>query len=1109
MGEIYSRQKLFGDAMLYYKQALKYQVRLDSSNNNALAECYNNIGSVLLEQKYFYEALENLETALRIQNREPIDKKHLIDIYTNLGRVYASIENYEEAEKCFDKTEQFIKQAKKEIAYDALEKRLIEAHTIFHTILFKEQRDKKIKPYDYLRKYYLYADGYNNASKIYENILPLTHSKLIKIMKYRILAIYIANHSQYHTSDVAFTTLINLQPLGSHARELELLNLLGSFFVNKTLNDDDRRYDLAMQYWKNTCRPMVYLNNNNDVVNDFVFESYNIAIAYFREQEQTSQTIFNIGILFALKGDIDDAISYLTQATLNDRSDRLVCSILLGNLYVLEKNFSLALEHYSKALQFVDENNQYMKIELYLALVDCDSVNRLEILQKLENDMKEFGNDLDDDMIKLRAIIYEKIAYELIKNKQYNDSFLYANKAKTLKLKYLSNNHPDLAKSYILSGKIYAEKQNYRQALEQYEKANEIQHVNLSNDHMDIVKLKLEIGYIHCQMKKLDKLPQNCEEEEIACYSTIEYWASALKLYHFASELYEKEHNYDDAYQYEYNSILIRQCQWSEAFFAELLDQNTEKFHTIEELKQLLPTSKIQLKTILQNFYYIFTQRQVILQRTQTINNSVSNILKDSNEKVRILKSLLLSLWSNEEKQKYVNDDNVTNSISWQLLDNREAFFDEIENEFKLMLKYKASLSLDILEEKDIAQFLSIFLYDLFEYYNFGNIDEDAVENFSEDFDENTDEKVNENVDEKLKQKSFQYVENLLRKYIRYGKDCIRINNLVDAAKIFIRALELCEHFFKLTNRSTDDSSDHNTMINNFISDLRRFLPNEFNPFINVLNTNLSYYFPVDIKLRQDFQVWLILKTAILNKKYGAKDAVVKLYRDCIESIKLLKETSSSIKIAAIQYSIQSITLSETTIPDDISSIDSLLFETLMYKQTELNKKILVLNESLQCNEEQPKYIGQYLFDIGDYDGAISYWNSILEEKNKLISKIMFNMMLSSTRTVQEIYDEMKRAHNEFIQELNLIAPAYMRCALLCLKQIDVLFSREYYNFRDIQACKSNFSWTLMWAKAISIFIHGYDNDISNQCETLEMELNKRWEMFESSDRYKANVTCC
>ncbi|CAF4749811.1 unnamed protein product, partial [Rotaria sp. Silwood2] len=137
------------------------------------------------------------------------------------------------------------------------------------------------------------------------------------------------------------------------------------------------------------------------------------------------------------------------------------------------------------------------------------------------------------------------------------------------------------------------------------------------------------------------------------------------------------------------------------------------------------------------------------------------------------------------------------------------------------------------------------------------------------------------------------------------------------------------------------------------------------------------------------------------------------------------------------------------------------------------------------------KYIGQYLFDIGDYDGAISYWNSILEEQNKLISKIMFNMMLSSTRTVQEIYDEMKRAHNEFIQELNLIAPAYMRCAL------------------DIQACKSNFSWTLMWAKAISIFIHGYDNDISNQCETLEMEIKKRWEMFESSDRYKANVTCC
>ncbi|CAF1311517.1 unnamed protein product, partial [Didymodactylos carnosus] len=73
MGTIYSRQGLFGNAMLYYKLALKYQVRLDPSYNNALAECFNNMGSGLMEQKYLYAALENLEEAVRIQNHEPID----------------------------------------------------------------------------------------------------------------------------------------------------------------------------------------------------------------------------------------------------------------------------------------------------------------------------------------------------------------------------------------------------------------------------------------------------------------------------------------------------------------------------------------------------------------------------------------------------------------------------------------------------------------------------------------------------------------------------------------------------------------------------------------------------------------------------------------------------------------------------------------------------------------------------------------------------------------------------------------------------------------------------------------------------------------------------
>ncbi|CAF1191212.1 unnamed protein product, partial [Didymodactylos carnosus] len=168
--------------------------------------------------------------------------------------------------------------------------------------------------------------------------------------------------------------------------------------------------------------------------------------------------------------------------------------------------------------------------------------------------------------------------------------------------------------------------------------------------------------------------------------------------------------------------------------------------------------------------------------------------------------------------------------------------------------------------------------------------------------------------------------------------------------------------------------------------DLRKFLPDDFNPIINMLNTNLCYYFPAHTKIKQDFQVWLLLKMAILNSQKRERETAIKLYNDCIELIKQSKTSSTSVKIAAIQYSIYLIDYSEITIPNDISLIDSLLLENTMGKYVNLNKKILAFNDSFQCDREELKYIGQYLFDIGDYDGASSYWESILEQQKQFTS---------------------------------------------------------------------------------------------------------------------------
>lgn len=160
-----------------------------------------------------------------------------------------------------------------------------------------------------------------------------------------------------------------------------------------------------------------------------------------------------------------------------------------------------------------------------------------------------------------------------------------------------------------------------------------------------------------------------------------------------------------------------------------------------------------------------------------------------------------------------------------------------------------------------------------------------------------------------------------------------------------------------------------------------------------------------------------------------------------------MKMPISSLQIAAIQYSMRTIhKSSEIIISDDLSSIDSLLLTIQLNKQPDFHKTNLALNISFECDKEQMKYIGQYLFHIGDYKEAISYWKSIFELQNEFISKLMSNMIFSSTKIIQQIHDEMKRINNVFIQQLDLLGIAYMKSAFLISKFIDTLLPAEYYS---------------------------------------------------------------
>ncbi len=103
-------------------------------------------------------------------------------------------------------------------------------------------------------------------------------------------------------------------------------------------------------------------------------------------------------------------------------------------------------------------------------------------------------------------------------------------------------------------------------------------------------------------------------------------------------------------------------------------------------------------------------------------------------------------------------------------------------------------------------------------------------------------------------------------------------------------------------------------------------------------------------------------------------------------------------------------------------------------------------------------------------------------------------MIFSPTKTIQQIHDEMKEANNEFIQELNLVGLAYMRCAFLISKYIDTLLPAQIYSWMVVSYYEDFFLEYINYAKTISISIDDNNNEISNQCQTLIMETNKKIE---------------
>ncbi|CAF3925365.1 unnamed protein product [Rotaria sp. Silwood1] len=453
LGLIYSKRGIHGGALKHYKRALNSQVRLEYSNNNALAEIYNNIGySYLIGLRDIDVALQNFDEAERIQLREPdLTREHLASIYCNIGQAYFIKNDDVKAQEYFEKSYQIYEQdSKKKIKYDALEHSLMKADLCVH---YGHLLNKLINTFDDAQ------DKYDTALKIYENILITTHPKLMNaymiiLSDYAIHKAYEKIIETYEKKD--FKVLIN-NYTESQQNLANLHFLIGACYVSM------EKYDEGVNVWQNAIlyEKKQHLDQNLstgiiDLPSQLMNRAYRKAFNYYNTE--SNNDLFNCGILSSKLFNYDDAIKYLKSIESQTINQNIIRSIILGDMYLNKEQFNSAIIEYHKALNQIEtqETNDLLRDAINLLIIQCTDNNNKKLYEliQIENSLMN-NDDTDYNTISMKVIIYYEIAQTYLNLGEYEDARLYSNQSIKLKSNYFSSYHLSLVKDYLLIAKSY------------------------------------------------------------------------------------------------------------------------------------------------------------------------------------------------------------------------------------------------------------------------------------------------------------------------------------------------------------------------------------------------------------------------------------------------------------------------------------------------------------------------------------------------------------------------------------------------------------------------------------------------------------------------------
>jgi Tfp pilus assembly protein PilF len=495
LGTIYSRQALHGEALDYYRKALNTQARLQFSNNNALAEIFNNIGQTHLGLNQLEEAEQNLEEGVRIQKREPKHvQQHLASLYCNKGQVAYARHDYDEAEENFQLSYDLYNRNTK-ISHDALEKRLLKADLCIAFGHLKSVQNPK-DPAEAKEKF-------TEALNIYESTLPSSHPKVAEA-RIEIVCEYARNknfQSVITYYDERFIELLKDYEIKQTTSQQDLANLyaiIGACFAH------EKKFDEAMTIWKkgNEHEQKVFLDqllssariSKIQLPIRLVESAYRIALDHYANIQDAPGEY--LGILYAKMYMYDKVIDCL----------RGQSSFLLANTCILQRKFKGTMTIYKRILELKNYDLTLM-IGILLRLlaakktatVDEESVTELVRIEKLLT-----SRIADNEAIRLRMIINDYLAETYLSVKTYDVALYRSQISFELKQRHYSSYHPSLVRNYQLTASCSFQRGDYKNAMRHYEKAVEIQLDSMPSGHADISSNYFLMGDCYCQWEKIE-----------------------------------------------------------------------------------------------------------------------------------------------------------------------------------------------------------------------------------------------------------------------------------------------------------------------------------------------------------------------------------------------------------------------------------------------------------------------------------------------------------------------------------------------------------------------------------------------------------------------------